>query len=73
MPLSLHPTLSNKKASNKKLDSQISYFIRISKDLIRKSNKNSLLKDKKSRLSLEESYFLLDRGVYSIRIISHKG
>ena len=34
------------------LDSQISYFTGIVKDLITKSNKNSLLKDKKSRLSL---------------------
>ena len=63
-PLNLHltPPLSNKKASNKKLDSQISYFNRISKDLITKSNKNSLLEDKKSRLSLEKSSFLLDLG-----------
>ena len=60
--LIIHPPLSNKKASNKKLDSQISNFNRKSKDLIRKSNENSLLKDKKSRLSLEKSYFLLDRG-----------
>ena len=54
------PPLSNKKASNKKLDSQISYFNRISRDLITKSNKNLLLKIKKSRLSLEKSSFLLD-------------
>ena len=40
-----------KKTSNKKLNSQISYFNRISRDLITKSNKNSLLRDKKSRLS----------------------
>ena len=57
----LHPTLSNKKASNKKLDSQISYFNKKYKDLITKSNKNSLLRNKKSRLSLEKSSFLLDR------------
>ena len=56
------PPLSNKKASNKKLDSQISYFNRISRDLITKSNENSLLRDKKSRPSLEKSSFLLDRG-----------
>ena len=56
------PPLSNKKASNKKLDSQISYFDKDFKGLITKSNKNSLLKNKKSRLSLERSYFLLDRG-----------
>ena len=61
-PMIIHPPLSNKKASNKKLDSQISHFSRKSKDLIRESNENSLLKDKKSRLSLEKSYFLLDRG-----------
>ena len=60
-PFELHPPLSNKKASNKKLDSQISNFNRISKDLITKSNKNLLLKIKKSRLSLEKSSFLLDR------------
>ena len=54
------PPQTNKKASNKKLDSQISYFNRISKDLITKSNKNLLLKIKKSRLSLEKSSFLLD-------------
>ena len=57
----VHPPLSNKKASNKKLDSQISYFNRISKDLITKSNKNLLLKIKKSRLSLEKNSFLMDR------------
>ena len=58
----LHPpTLSNKKASNKKLDSQISYFSRRIKDLITKSNENSLLKNKRPRLSLEKSSFLLDR------------
>ena len=56
-----HRPLSNKKASHKKLDSQISSFNRKSKDLIRKSNENSLLRDKKSRPSLEKSYFLLDR------------
>ena len=60
----LHPPLSNKKASNKKLDSQISYFNRISKNFISKSNKNSLVKNKTSRVSLEKSYFLLDRGGY---------
>ena len=47
---------------DKKLDSQISYFSRKSRDLITKSNENSLLRDKKSRLSLEKGYFLLDRG-----------
>ena len=57
----IHPPLSNKKASNKKLDSQISYFNRISKDLITKSNKKSLLENKKSRLSLKKNYFLLER------------
>ena len=58
----VHPPQTNKKISNKKLDSQISYFSRKSKDLIIKSNKNSLLEDRNSRLSLEKSYFLLDRG-----------
>ena len=43
------------------LDSQISYFSRKIKDLISKSNENSLLRDKKSSLSLEKSSFLLDR------------
>ena len=33
---------TNKKASDKKLDSQISCFNRISKDLITKSNNNTL-------------------------------
>ena len=59
----IHPPLSNKKASNKKLDSQISYFRGSFRDLITKSNENSLLRDKKSRPSLEKSSFLLDRGV----------
>ena len=67
--LIITPPLSNKKASNKKLDSQISYFSRKSKDLIMKSNENSLLRDKKSRLSLEKSSFLLDgRGCSIITI-----
>ena len=44
------------------LDSQVSYFNRISKDLITKSTKNLLLGNKKPRLSLEKSSFLLDRG-----------
>ena len=57
----IHLPLSNKKASNKKLDSQISYLSRRSKGLIMKSNENSLLRNKKSRLSLEKCYFLLDR------------
>mgnify|MGYP003310359915 CR=1 FL=1 len=56
----LHPPQANKKASNKKLDSQISYFSKGLKGLITKSNKNLLLKDKKSRLSLQKSSFLLD-------------
>ena len=56
------PPKSNKKASNKKLDSQMSYFGERNRDLITKSNENSLLKNKKSRLSLEKSSFLLDRG-----------
>ena len=60
--ITVHPPLSNKKASNKKLDSQRSYFSRRTRDLIRRSKENSLLRDKKSRLSLEKSYFLLDRG-----------
>ena len=48
----------------------MSYFSRKSKDLIMKSNENSLLRDKKSRLSLEKSSFLLDRwGCISIIII----
>ena len=64
------PPLSNKKASNKKLDSQISYFSRIIKGLITESNEISLLKDKKSRLSWEKSSFLLDRwGCIIITII----
>ena len=58
----LHPPLSNKKASNKKLDSQISYFSRRIKGIITKSNENNILKDKKSRLSLDNSYSLLDQG-----------
>ena len=68
-----HPTgppLSNKKASNKKLDSQISNFNTKIKDLIRKSNENSLLRDKKSRLSLEKSSFLLDGRGCIILIIN---
>ena len=58
----LHPPQTNRKASNKKLDSQLNYFSRITRDLISKLDENSLLKHKKSRLSLEKSYFLLDRG-----------
>ena len=50
---SLHLSLSNKKASNKKLDSQISYFSRRTKDLISKSNKNSLVKNSPSPLGYE--------------------
>ena len=45
------PPQTNKKASNKKLDSQISYFSRRFRDLITKSNQKSLLKNRKSRLS----------------------
>ena len=60
--IKVHTHKSNKKASNKKLDSQISCFGRRIKGLITRSNENSLLKNKKSRLSLEKSYFLLDRG-----------
>ena len=56
-----HP-ITNNKASTKKLDSQISYFRCRFKDLIIKYYENSLLKHKKSRLSLEKGYFLLDRG-----------
>ena len=67
------PRPSNKKASNKKLDSQISYFNRISKDLIRKSNENSLLRNKKSRLSLERSSFLLDREGCNDNPPTHRG
>ena len=47
--------------SNKKLDSQISSFNKKLKDLITKSNENSLLEDNKSRLSLEK-LFLIGSG-----------
>ena len=43
------PPQTNKKASNKKLDSQISHCSKRIKDLISKSDENSLLKNKKSR------------------------
>ena len=70
----IHPPQTNKKASNKKLDSQISYFSKRTRDLITRSNENSLLRNKKSRLSLEKSYFLLDRGGcmdYERRVLIH--
>ena len=53
--IKIHLLKSNKEASNRKSDSQISYFSRRTKDLISKSNKNSLVKNKKSRVSLEKS------------------
>ena len=49
-----------RKALSYWIGGSVSYFNGIIKDLITKSNENLLLKDKKSRLSLERSSFLLD-------------
>ena len=62
--LILTASLYNKKASNKKLDSQISYFNRKLRDLIIKYNENSLLKNKKSRLSFKKATITIILIIY---------